>query len=179
MKLNANKGRRRGPDEFCFSGHSPDNYFTTKDGLRRCRECQRQLNFTRRTKNPKAFILYRLRQNATRRGFAFNLKETDLPEIPEFCPVFPWIRLVYTVGAGRQDGSLSVDRISSNRGYIKENIRFISDRANILKSDASDQELIALGEDAKKRALDKESPSSERKPRQYGPQGRPRFADHF
>lgn len=104
-----------------------------------------------RRKHPKRFIIYRLRGNAKVRGIECNITEADLPEIPEYCPVLPWIRLTYEVGNGHADGSLSVDRIDSTKGYVKGNIRFISHRANTLKSDATDQELIMLGRDAAKR----------------------------
>jgi hypothetical protein len=120
-----------------------------KDGLSRRATAEQQK--ANRIKHPKRFILYRLRGNANVRGIPCTLEVTDIPDIPEFCPVFPWIKLVYAVGAGRCDGSLSVDRINSEHAYVPGNIRFISDRANTLKRDASDRELIALGEDARTR----------------------------
>ncbi len=106
---------------------------------------------SQRVKHPKRHVIYRLRGNAKVRGIECDITEADLPEIPEYCPVFPWIKLVYGVGSGRSGGSLAVDRIDSTRGYVKGNIRFISDRANTLKSDATDQELIMLGKDAASR----------------------------
>ena len=101
--------------------------------------------------NPKRFVIYRIRGNAKIRGIECDIIESDLPEIPEYCPVLPWIRLTSEVGNGRSAGSLSLDRIDSSKGYVKGNIRFISDRANTLKRDATDQELIMLGKDAANR----------------------------
>jgi hypothetical protein len=104
-----------------------------------------------RTKNPKSHILYRVRMNAKTRKMVCSLEISDIPDFPEFCPVFPWIKLEYQVGEGRTPGSPSVDRIDNSIGYVKSNIRIISDRANNLKRDASDEELIALGRDAASR----------------------------
>lgn len=104
-----------------------------------------------RIKHPKRFIIYRIKGNAKVRGIECDISEADLPAIPEYCPVLPWIRLTYEVGRGISDGSLALDRIDSSKGYIKENIRFISHRANTLKRDATDQELIMLGKDAASR----------------------------
>jgi hypothetical protein len=75
----------------------------------------------------------------------------DIPNIPEFCPVFPWIRLEFRVGAERQDNSPSLDRIDNTKGYVKGNVRIVSWRANRLKGNATDEELAALGLDATKR----------------------------
>jgi hypothetical protein len=89
--------------------------------------------------------------NAKIRGIEFNVTEKDLPPIPKYCPILPWLELVYAVGEGRSPASLSLDRIDSSKGYVKGNLRFVSDRANRMKSDMTDQELIMLGKDAETR----------------------------
>ena len=90
------------------------------------------------------------------RGVEFSLTLADVPEIPTHCPVFPWIELRYTVGergAGKSKNYFdapSLDRINNTRGYVPGNIRIISDRANVLKSDATPEELFALAADAER-----------------------------
>ena len=116
-----------------------------------CHTCDRKIAKSRRVQDPLTFIMYRARGNAKIRDIEFDITEADLPTIPEFCPVFPWIKIVYQVGEGKCDGSLSLDRIDSSKGYIKGNLRFVSSKANSLKSDMSDAQLIALGTDAEKR----------------------------
>lgn len=138
-------------DAYCYKCGATDDLIPGRKSTL-CRLCCRAVAINRRKKKrPEVFILYRTKGNAKVRGIEFSLTEADLPPIPEYCPVFPWIKLVYAVGEGRSDGSLSLDRIDSSRGYVPGNIRFVSDRANTLKSDASDQELAALGRDADKR----------------------------
>jgi hypothetical protein len=115
------------------------------------KEQQRAQQIRNRTKHPKRSIIYRVRGGAKVRGIECDITESDLPEIPEYCPVLPWIKLTYEVGKGVSDSSLSLDRVDSTKGYVKGNIRFISHRANTLKRDATDEELIMLGKDAASR----------------------------
>jgi hypothetical protein len=114
----------------------------------RCNYCEALRARIGREQSPKRFILYRLKGNAKTRQIPFSLKEKDIPDFPKFCPVFPWIKLEYSVGDGRSDGSVSIDRIDNSKGYVPGNIRVISDLANKLKGRASDKELAALGRDA-------------------------------
>jgi hypothetical protein len=75
----------------------------------------------------------------------------DIPEIPEYCPIFPWIKLNYKAGnISRLPDAPSLDRIDNSKGYIPGNVRIISWRANKLKGEAENRELIALGRDARK-----------------------------
>lgn len=97
---------------------------------------------------------YMLRNNK-QKGIRTKLFIFDVPVIPSRCPVFSWIEFVSTPRKrgegtyGLRSISPSIDRIDSNRGYIKGNIRWISTRANQLKSNATVQELSALLLDCK------------------------------
>ena len=121
---------------------------TLKGGY--CHVCERARAFRQRKTNPRRFILYRVKGNAKARNIEFSLTYKDIPPIPEFCPVFPWIRLEYKVGEGCRENSPSLDRIDNNKGYIPGNVRIISFRANDLKKDATRDELERLAQDAKK-----------------------------
>lgn len=82
-----------------------------------------------------------LKKRAKLKGFEFNLELSDIPEIPEFCPVLG-IPIIPNDGAHcPTDNSPSVDRIDSTKGYIKGNVHIISNRANRIKSDATIDEL--------------------------------------
>jgi hypothetical protein len=116
-----------------------------------CNSCETLRVLVSREAHPKKWILTRVKHRAKKRGIPCTLTEKDIPRFPKFCPVFPWIELVYRVGSGRSEGSVSLDRIDNTKGYVPGNVRIISDRANGLKADASDRELIALGKDAQSR----------------------------
>lgn len=104
-----------------------------------------------RVDDPLRWILARVRMNAKKKNNICTLKSKyDLPKIPEYCPVFPWLKLRYAVGEGRRPESLSIDRIDNTRGYVPGNLMFMSWRANRLKHNATLQELEAFGKFAKK-----------------------------
>lgn len=89
----------------------------------------------------------RVKQTAAARKIQIDLQEDDVA-IPEVCPILN-IKLSYAIGVGGSDQA-SIDRIDSTKGYTADNIQTVSLRANILKRDATLEELVALGEWAKK-----------------------------
>lgn len=86
-------------------------------------------------------IISRLKASAKKRDIPFSLTTSDLDEIgiPITCPVLG-IPIYYHKGKV-QDDSISIDRIDSNRGYVKDNIVIVSHRVNKLKSNASLEEM--------------------------------------
>lgn len=86
-------------------------------------------------------MLVRAKGRAAKKGLAFSLTRGDVV-IPEFCPV-----LGTKLGFGGPFDSVpSLDRIVQDRGYIPENVVVVSTRANILKRDATIEELGKLWE---------------------------------
>jgi hypothetical protein len=67
-------------------------------------------------------------------GLDFNLELSDIV-IPEICPILG----VPMVVRGRHAPSL--DRIEPAKGYVKGNIQVISRKANVMKNDATPEEL--------------------------------------
>lgn len=82
-------------------------------------------------------ILNRIKTRSTKKDREFNLTIDDII-IPEICPVF---RVPIKIP--------SVDRIDSTKGYTKDNIRIIENRANVLKNNATIQELELILADLK------------------------------
>jgi len=98
------------------------------------KESQRNL----RLKNPKARLLSHAKERAKEQNLEFNITEDDI-DIPEFCPV---LGIPMFVGEGKfHDGSLTIDRVNNNRGYVKGNVAVISWRANSLKGDSTIEEI--------------------------------------
>ena len=87
--------------------------------------------------------IYRIRSRAKKNGIPFDIDETDI-QLVEFCPVLG-IKLNKRHGnrgpIGYSATAPSVDRLVPSKGYIKGNVRVISARANLLKNDATVDEL--------------------------------------
>ena len=109
------------------------------------------------TANYKTTVEYRMfahaKDRAKKLNLPFNLELTDIA-IPERCPVFPEMLLSVGVG-GPQPNSPSLDRLVPSLGYIKGNIRVISDRANRIKRDATADELFRIAEWLRRELSDK------------------------
>lgn len=81
-------------------------------------------------------IKFELWRSAKRRAntykIPFNLEISDIPDIPEKCPVLG-LHLMQGIGAST-DASPTLDRIIPADGYVKGNIDIISRRANVIKN---------------------------------------------
>ncbi len=91
---------------------------------------------------------YVMHRNALWRSRAknlpFDIEKTDIV-VPEVCPVLG-IKLEKAYGR-MADNSPSLDRVRPELGYVKGNVRVISQRANRLKCDATAAELKLVYED--------------------------------
>jgi hypothetical protein len=96
-------------------------------------------------KNPEAVMLRSAKHRAKRQGLPFDLEKSDLV-IPEFCPVLG-MPLVCNAGSGAaKQNSPSLDKIVPELGYVKGNIQIISYLANVMKHDATPEQLIMFAE---------------------------------
>jgi hypothetical protein len=80
--------------------------------------------------------------NSKRKGKEFTIDIEDI-KIPELCP-FLGIPLTCIRGQGHLPTNASIDRIDSTKGYIKGNIQVISRKANLMKNNATKEQLIAF-----------------------------------
>jgi hypothetical protein len=92
------------------------------------------------------------KNRAKKEGLPFDLTENDI-YIPDICPVFGYPLEIGVNKKKVQPNSPSLDRIIPERGYVKSNIRVISYKANIMKNNASFEEMIKIGEDGKRLQL--------------------------
>ena len=97
-----------------------------------------------RAENPREYLVNHARIRAKKLNLAFNLTADDIV-IPEFCPVLG-MRLEWTrkQRAAANRSSPSIDRIVPQLGYVRGNIKIISNRANHLKNNATPDELIRV-----------------------------------
>jgi len=115
----------------------------TKDICKKCSTKIRQTEkLNRDWKINAAKLLYKnIKSRCKKTGREFSIDLEDII-IPEKCPVFGF-------ELKREDKQTwmfapSVDRIDSSKGYTKGNITVVSRRANILKRDATVEELELL-----------------------------------
>lgn len=126
----------------CGEYKNADNFTPFKGGKNglypRCKPC-RVPDGKRQwlQKSYKKKMYDRCKTRATKKGLQFTITLDDLPEVPAICPV---LKTPMTVP--------SVDRVDSSKGYVPGNVRIISNRANMLKNDATLEELRLLLEDA-------------------------------
>jgi hypothetical protein len=82
-------------------------------------------------------------RGAKRGARRFTITVDDL-DWPQYCPVFPWIKLHYPGHYRHDPAGVSLDRLNNKIGYVPGNVIVVSLRANILRKNATQQELEAL-----------------------------------
>lgn len=90
---------------------------------------------TQDTYNYIQWLVSTTKGRAKRRGIPFNITALDL-KVPSVCPYLktPFVhKTMY---------SMSLDRIDPKKGYVKGNVEIISRKANAMKSDATNEELL-------------------------------------
>ena len=95
-------------------------------------------------------LINRAKERASKNGRSVEISVADLLPAPIKCPVFG-TKLRYA--GALSDATASLDRIDNRRGYEAGNVRIISYRANLLKRDATPEELRRLAEYAESGGL--------------------------
>lgn len=85
----------------------------------------------------------RTKSRAHRNGVPFDLDVSDI-RIPSICPILGLSIQPHQGRSGMHDASPSLDRIIPALGYVRGNVRVISGRANLLKSNATVEEMRAV-----------------------------------
>ena len=93
-----------------------------------------------RKDNPEKYLFALAKRRAKRKGLEFSIDLADIV-IPAQCPLLEIEINSYSVTQGNRP---SIDRIDSTKGYIKENVWVISQRANMLKNNATIDELAKI-----------------------------------
>lgn len=94
--------------------------------------------FKRKKEQPEYYLWRNCKHRAKEENWEFNLKVSDI-KIPKKCPY-----LGVSLNTKERQFSPSVDRVVSTKGYVKDNIRVISYKANRMKSNATIEELVAF-----------------------------------
>lgn len=112
----------------------------------RCKQCKSEYERKRRIENyqHEKYIYYRLKSRCRINKIPFNLDLEDIV-IPDVCPVFGTKFIV-----GDYNLTASVDRITPSLGYVKGNIRIISNKANRIRNNVTSDDLITVANWLKK-----------------------------
>lgn len=124
----------------------------TKEYRRKNRDILNIKNKTRmkkdRLNNIKKYMIIEARKRSKQKNIPFSITEENIV-IPDVCPI-----LGIPIIQGTEhptNNSPSLDRIIPSLGYVPENIRVISHRANTIKRDMTLEECALLFQDFKKR----------------------------
>lgn len=94
-----------------------------------------------RREKPELHLWRRVKTSAAARGLEFTITPENIV-VPAVCPVLGIP--IEVAGAVNADGLPSVDRIINSVGYVPGNVVVVSRRANVLKRDATVEELRAV-----------------------------------
>lgn len=114
-----------------------------KDGHREhCKTCRREeRRLAHLKKDQQQHNLESIKSRSKKNGIIFNLTYDDINP-PKICPILG-ITLEHSRGKMKYN-SPSVDRIDPTKGYTKDNIQIISNLANVMKSNATPEQLVAF-----------------------------------
>ena len=85
-----------------------------------------------------------IKTKSLQQGIPCDIDVDDLSPFPLKCPVLGIDSDYFKKGKGGSNHSPSIDRMNPSLGYIKGNVRIISQKANRLKQDASVEEQMQL-----------------------------------
>lgn len=103
---------------------------------------EQQQEYYRDPVNRAKRILWKARDRARRDGLEFDLTLEDIV-IPTHCP-YLGVELTHELGKGQLQSNSSLDRKDSSKGYIKGNVEVISRLANSMKTNATQEQLVAF-----------------------------------
>ena len=87
----------------------------------------------------------RAKQRCIDSGMKFDISVDDIV-IPDICPILGIALNMNSGRSGAYKNSPSLDRIDNDKGYTKDNIWVISQKANAMKGSATKEELIKFAE---------------------------------
>lgn len=112
---------------------------------------QQALGYSRKRDVTIAGKLRRVKERSKKINVEFNLTKEYLESIYPTDGMCPLLNIALNWHSpSKHDSTPSLDRIDNNKGYIKGNVQWVSWRANLLKNDATPEELLMLAQNYKK-----------------------------
>lgn len=85
-------------------------------------------------------------KRAKRQGMNFDLTSAYILSLLESTPICPYFGYTLTYTVGKDKTLASLDRIDSSKGYTQDNVQIISYFANLMKSSATQEELVLFAQ---------------------------------
>ena len=124
-----------------------------------CSECEKNVANNKYRKNPIPQLIYAFKKRAKRHKVPFDLTITDIKNLlknsGKVCPVLGVKMKITELHSNNSDLSPSFDRIYPKKGYTKDNIIVISNKANRIKTDATVNEIRKVADFYEKLLKDK------------------------
>ena len=112
---------------------------------------QQQIGYNRKRDLTIAGKLRRVKERSKKINVEFNLTKEYLESIYPTDGMCPLLNIALNWHSpSKHDSTPSLDRIDNNKGYIKGNVQWVSWRANLLKNNATPEELLMLAQNYKK-----------------------------
>lgn len=105
----------------------------------------RRLRIEKSPQHNLTFLLREIKCRCRKNNIPFNVSVKDFTEFPTHCPDLR-VPLIYGNKAKASPHSATVDRIIPELGYVSGNVRIISYRANVMKQNASLEEMKTIAE---------------------------------
>lgn len=144
--------------KICMTKYRNKNKLKNKEYAKNMRENNpqkiRDINVkSYRNKDPRIKVFQGCRQRAKARGIYFDLKLEDIV-IPDTCP---YLKVPFIIGTKENyQYTHSIDRIDNSKGYVKDNVEIVTMKANSMKNNATNKELITFAFEILKRNIDKD-----------------------
>ena len=110
-----------------------------------CKKCEANVASVKYRKNPIPQLFYNIKKRAQKSKVPFNLTVNELKSLLKksgnICPVLGVKMETSELHSRKNDFSPSLDRIYPKKGYTKDNIIVISNKANRIKTDATVDEI--------------------------------------
>ena len=123
-----------------------DGSDTSKGRRANCRICENKRRKNTYDNNPISRMLMNSKSRSRQYNIPFNITLEDVP-IPKLCPI---LGVPLVLGkANNYEFAPSIDRIDSNKGYIKGNVKVISALANRMKTNATKEQCLIFAKNIK------------------------------
>ena len=122
--------------------HKNDNgkqLFGLASDCKNCRKEKSKKDWQKNKNNIKKNMIQRSYSRAKAKGIIFEITESDI-FLPSRCPVFNHEFIL-----GDKDWTYSLDRINPELGYVRGNIIVVSNKANMIKNNATADEILLVG----------------------------------